>query len=56
MIKESIFKKILRWLGIIKETSVSKKEMCLSAKGICNKSCDSCAWNEEEQNDKRRSN
>lgn len=36
----------LKKIGLIKTYEVSKKEMCESAKKICNRNCDSCAWNE----------
>jgi hypothetical protein len=46
MKKESWFYKLLKWLGLIEEYEVSKKEMCEKAKSICNKNCESCAWHE----------
>lgn len=44
MIKESLIYKIMKWLGIIKTYEVSKQEMCESAKHICNRKCEGCAW------------
>ena len=44
--KESWFHKLLKWLGLITEYEVSKKEMCERAKSICNKNCKDCAWYE----------
>lgn len=48
MIKESLIYKIMKWLGkwlgIVKTYEVNKQEMCESAKHICNKKCEGCAW------------
>ena len=46
MRKESWLYKLFRFIGLIKTYEVSKKEMCESAKSICNKNCASCAWHE----------
>ena len=50
MRKESLFYRLfyrlLKWIGMIKTYEVSKKEMCKNAKSVCNKNCESCAWNE----------
>lgn len=47
MKKESWFYKLLKWLGLIKTYEVSKKQMCENAKPICDKNCETCAWNEQ---------
>lgn len=44
MNKESWFYRLLKRIGLIKTYEVSKKEMCESAKFVCNRSCESCAW------------
>ena len=44
--KESWFYRLLKWLGLIKEYEVSKKEMCKRAKSVCNRNCETCAWHE----------
>lgn len=49
MKKESLIHKILRWLGIIKEIKVTKKEMCKQAQSICNHECESCGWAERKE-------
>lgn len=46
MKKELWIYKLLKWLGLIKTHEVSKKEMCESAKSVCNRNCESCAWHE----------
>ena len=46
MREESWLYRLLKWLGLIKSYEISKKEMCESAKFICNGNCDTCAWNE----------
>lgn len=46
MKKESWFIRLLKKIGLIKTYEIIKKLMCESAKSICNKDCDSCAWNE----------
>ena len=52
---ENWFEKVLRyafmWMGLIEEYEVSKKEMCENAKSTCNKDCEHCAWNTEDNND-----
>ena len=48
MKKESLLIRFLKWIGLIKEYEVSKKEMCKRAQSVCSKNCDSCAWHEEE--------
>lgn len=49
MKQESWFYKLLKRIGIIKTHEVSKKEMCESAKSVCNKNCENCAWQESEK-------
>lgn len=44
---ESWWRRLLKLLGIIKSYEVSKSEMCKRAQSVCNKHCDSCAWNEQ---------
>lgn len=46
MKKESWLCKFLKWIGLIKEYGISKKEMCKNAKSICNKDCQHCVWHE----------
>lgn len=46
MKRESWFYKLLKWLGLIKECEISKKEMCENAKSTCDRNCDGCAWYE----------
>ena len=48
MKEESWFYRLLKRIGLIKTYEVAKKEMCERVKAICSKSCDSCAWYEEE--------
>lgn len=47
MKKESWLYRLLKWLGLIKTYAVSKKEMCESAKSVCNRNCENCAWHEQ---------
>lgn len=47
--KENIIIRILKWLGIIEEKSISKSEMCKQAQNVCNHNCDSCAWAERKE-------
>ena len=51
MVKEKWYIRLLKWLGIIKEYEVSKKEMCEKAQlsGVCSNSCLCCAWYEGEE-------
>lgn len=44
MNKESWFYRLLKRFGLIKAYEVSKKELCESAKSVCNRNCESCAW------------
>lgn len=46
MRKESWFIRLLKRIGLIKTYEISKKSMCESAKSVCNKNCESCAWHE----------
>lgn len=46
MNKESWIYKLLKWIGLIKEYEVSRKEMCEKSKSICNMNCESCVWHE----------
>lgn len=46
MKKESWFYKLLKWIGLIKEYEISKKEICENSKSICSRNCESCAWYE----------
>ena len=46
MVKESWFYRFLKWIGLIKTYEVGKKEMCESAKSVCNRNCETCAWHE----------
>lgn len=46
MKKESWFYRLLKWIGLIKTYEIDKKEMCKSAKSICNRHCETCAWHE----------
>ena len=46
MKKESWIYRLLKWIGLIKEYKVDKKEMCEKAKSICNNNCESCIWNQ----------
>lgn len=49
---ENLFNKVLRyafkWLGFIEEHEITKREMCESAKSVCNRDCEHCAWNEKK--------
>ena len=47
MNRESWWRRLLKLIGIIKSYEVSKSEMCKRAQSVCNKHCDSCAWNEQ---------
>lgn len=47
--KETIFKKILRWLGLVEKRPISKSEMCKQAQDVCSHDCASCAWAEREE-------
>ena len=44
--KETIFIKILRWLGLVEKRPISKSEMCKQAQDVCSHDCASCAWAE----------
>ncbi len=52
MRKENIFvgllKKLLRMIGVLEVKKISKREMCQRAikSGVCPKTCEICAWNE----------
>ena len=45
MRQESWLYRLLRWLGLIQSSEVSKQEMCKQAQSVCNRNCNSCAWN-----------
>lgn len=47
MEKESWFYRFLRWARLINAHEVDKKEMCESAKSVCNRKCETCIWNDE---------
>lgn len=47
--KETIFIKILRWLGLVEKRPISKSEMCERAKDVCNHDCTLCAWAEVKE-------
>lgn len=47
--KEPIIIRFLKWIGLIKEITVSKSEMCKQAQNVCNHDCDSCAWAERKE-------
>ena len=53
MKKESWFYRLLKFLGVIKSQEVSKKEMCENAKSVCNKDCESCAWYEGKNSERK---
>lgn len=38
---------LFTWITKGNKGEVSKKEMCESAKSVCNGNCETCAWNEE---------
>ena len=44
--KESLFIRLLKKIGLIKEVEISKKQMCKNAQSICNHNCECCAWRE----------
>ncbi len=46
--KESWIIRLLKWLGLVEEHEVDKKEMCKRAvdSGVCPRACDRCAWAE----------
>ena len=44
--KESLFIRLLKKIGLIKEVEISKNVMCKNAQSICNHNCDCCAWRE----------
>ncbi len=54
--KESIFIKILRWLGLIEEKPISKSEMCKQGQDICNHNCEDCIWTIMDEAESCRSN
>ena len=39
------FEWLLKKLRIIETHEISKEEMCKNARNVCNKNCESCAWN-----------
>ena len=47
---QKIFGAVDRFLCklVMHEYEVSKREMCESAKSVCNRNCESCAWHEED--------
>lgn len=47
---QKIFGAVGRFLCklVMHEYGVSKREMCESAKSVCNRNCESCAWHEED--------
>ena len=47
MKKESWFYRLLKRIGLIETHEISKKEMCENAKSVCNKNCESCAWEDD---------
>lgn len=57
--KESLFHRLLKWLGLIKTYEISKEqmvEMCRRAcfHGVCPNDCERCAWGRwKEVNDER---
>lgn len=52
MKQKNIFVRFLEWLleklGIIETYEISKEEMCKSARDMCDKNCEMCAWNTDE--------
>lgn len=46
---QRILLKVLKKIGLIKESDVGKADMCKKAvnSGVCPNSCECCAWNSE---------
>lgn len=47
--KENIIIRFLKFIGLIEEKPVSKKEMCKLSFNICDRECELCAWNWKEE-------
>lgn len=44
--KESLFIRLLKKIGLIKEVEINKNVMCKNAQSVCDHNCDCCAWRE----------
>lgn len=44
--KESLFIRLLKKIGLIKEVEIDKNAMCKNAQSVCNHNCECCIWRE----------
>lgn len=44
--KESLFIRLLKKIGLIKQVEIDKNIMCKNAQSVCSHNCEYCAWRE----------